>query len=626
MPLTRRRLLATLPALYVTAAGLKLPAESLVGREYHVAITGSDKNDGSVTHPLRTISAAAVLAMPGDTITVHAGVYRERVDPPRGGASARQPIIYQAAPGEHVEICGAELMKGWKQDKGDVWTVAISNAFFGKFNPYADRIHGDWFYPKGRQHHTGAVYVDGDWLIEAAALQDLYAGSGETPLWFGRVDATTTTLWAQFPRIDPNAQKVEINVRQAVFYPSQEGRNYITVRGFQLRCAATPWAPPTAEQIGLIGTHWSKGWLIENNIVSHSVCSGISLGKYGDQYDNTSMDSAEGYVKTIERATAHGWSKENIGSHTVRNNTISHCEQAGIVGSLGCVFSTVTGNTVHDIHVRKLFDGAEMAGIKFHAAIDTEISGNHLYNCNRGMWLDWMAQGTQVSRNLFRDNELDDLMVEVNHGPYLVDHNVFLSRISQLVFSQGGAYAHNLFCGSMRVVQHESRETPYMKAHSTIVAGLHDNPSGDMRFYNNIFAAGGRLDAYNEEVLPSSFGGNVFLHDAFSCNREDDPLLQPQYDARVLVHPSERGFVLQCKVDSGWVKERTRKVVTTDLLGLAVIPKLPFVNFDGSPIRLFTDYSGKPRDATNPSPGPFEITKTELLFVPIVTGVGSGYV
>ena len=166
-----------------------------------------------------------------------------------------------------------------------------------------------------------------------------------------------------------------------------------------MRHAATPWAPPTAEQIGLIGTHWSKGWIIENNVISHSVCSGIALGKHGDEFDNTSANTAEGYVKTIERAHAHAiaWTKENIGHHIVRNNTISHCEQAGIVGSLGPVFSVVTGNTIHDIHVRRLFTGAEMAGIKFHAAIDTEISRNHIYRTCRGLWLDWMAQGTRVS-------------------------------------------------------------------------------------------------------------------------------------------------------------------------------------------------------------------------------------
>jgi alpha-N-arabinofuranosidase len=623
MLLTRRKLVGSLPALYLTAAAAKLHAVIGGGREYHVSLEGENGNDGSLAHPLRTIAAAAMQAMPGDTITVHAGVYRERVDPPRGGTSAQQPITYQAAAGDYVEICGAEQIKGWKYDRGDVWTVAIPNTFFGTFNPYSDLIHGDWFDPKGREHHTGAVYLNSEWLIEAAALDHLYTESGETPLWFGRVDGTTTTLWTQFPGVDPNTQNVEINVRQSVFYPSREGRNYITVRGFRLRCAATPWAPPTAEQIGLIGTHWSKGWVIEDNIISHSICSGISLGKHGDRYDNTSKDSAEGYVKTIERATAHGWSKENIGSHTVRNNVVSHCEQAGIVGSLGCIFSTVTGNTVHDIHVRQLFYGEEMAGIKFHAAIDTEISGNHLHHCYRALWLDWMAQGTHVSRNVFRDNFKHDLFVEVDHGPFLVENNLFLSRISQRIDSQGGAYAHNLFCGSIDLLQRETRETPYMKPHSAVVAGLHGNPSGDMRFYNNLFAQGGRLDAYDQEDLPSSFGGNVFLHDAVPCKHEEAPLLKPEFDAGVLLHPTESGFVLQCAVDISWATAQARKVVTTELLGIASIPKLPFEHFDGSPIRLLTDYSGRPRNAGNPFPGPFEVTKTETLIVPILTGSSS---
>ena len=53
--------------------------------------------------------------------------------------------------------------------------------------------------------------------------------------------------------------------------------------------------------MGLIGTHWSKGWIIENNDISYSKCSGVALGKYGDEWDNRA-ESAEGYVGTINRA------------------------------------------------------------------------------------------------------------------------------------------------------------------------------------------------------------------------------------------------------------------------------------------------------------------------------------
>ncbi|MHC4520649.1 MAG: right-handed parallel beta-helix repeat-containing protein, partial [Planctomycetota bacterium] len=440
--------------------------------EYHVSVDGSDGNTGSSAQPFRTISQAADLAQPGDVITVHGGTYRERIDPPRGGLSDTKRIVYQAASGEKVIIKGSEVVEGWTKLQNDTWKVTIANDFFGDFNPYSDLINGDWFNPKGREHHTGAVYLEGHWLTEAAQQDDVLKPIGDTPLWFGKVDAANTTIWAQVKGVNPNEAEVEINVRQAVFYPEKPRVNYITVRGFTMMHAATPWAPPTAEQIGLLGTHWSKGWLIEDNDIRYSTCVGITLGKHGDEYDNTSANTAEGYVKTIERAHANGWSKENIGHHVVRNNRISHCEQAGLVGSMGATFCTITDNVIHDIHIRQLFTGAEMAGIKIHAAIDTLIARNHIYRTCRGIWLDWMAQGTRVTRNLLHDNDTsEDLFVEVNHGPFLIDNNIFLSRRSLLDMSQGGAYVHNLFAGQIRLRPELRRETPYHPAHSTKVAG-----------------------------------------------------------------------------------------------------------------------------------------------------------
>jgi hypothetical protein len=50
------------------------------------------------------------------------------------------------------------------------------------------------------------------------------------------------------------------------YHPEKPGVNYLTARGFTMLHAATPWAPPTAEQIGLLGTHWSKEWVIEGNV------------------------------------------------------------------------------------------------------------------------------------------------------------------------------------------------------------------------------------------------------------------------------------------------------------------------------------------------------------------------
>lgn len=595
-----------IPFMGIAALSATIPAA-----EFHVATNGNDANPGTQAAPLRTIQRAADLAQPGDVITVHEGTYRERVTPPRGGRSDARRIVYQAAPSEKVEIKGSEVVRNWVKVQDDVWKVILPNAFFAGFNPYSDLIHGDWFVPKGREHHTGAVYLNGDWLTEAAKLEEVLKPAGTTPLWFGQVDQENTTIWAQFMGVNPNEQLVEINVRRTVFYPEKPGMNYITVRGFMLRHAATPWAPPTAEQVGLIGTHWSKGWIIENNVVSHSLCSGIALGKYGDEWDNTSADTAEGYVKTIERALKNGWNKETIGHHIVRNNTISHCEQTGIVGSLGAAFSTITGNTIHDIHVRRLFSGAEMAGIKFHAAIDATIRSNHIYRTCRGLWLDWMAQGTRISGNLFHNNAAEDLFVEVNHGPFLVDNNLFLSAVSLLDVSEGGAYVHNLFTGKIISQPEPNRATPYHPAHSTALAGLVNIKGGDNRFYNNILvgqgesAAGFGLWVYGARELPLQTAGNAYYNGARPYAKETNHVAQPGVDPKLKV--VEEGGQVTLHLNLGpELKQAASTLVTTALLGKARIPGLPYENADGSPVNIDMDYFGKKRNEASPSPGPFE--------------------
>jgi alpha-L-arabinofuranosidase len=583
---------------------LALSASFGLAAEIHVALTGRDANPGTAAAPLRTIQRAAELARPGDVVTVHAGVYRERVSPPRGGDSDARRITFRAAPGERVEIAGSEAVTGWTRVGDDTWQVSLPNSLFGGFNPFADLIRGDWFESLGREHHTGAVYLDGEWLTEAARLDNVLKPAGAAPLWFGRVDKDRTILWAQFKGIDPNKRLTEVNVRSTVFTPEKTGINFITVRGFVLRDAATNWAPPTAGQTGLIGPHWSKGWIIEDNVVRHSVCSGISLGKYGDEFDNTSKDTAEGYVLTVQRALKNGWNKETVGHHVVRRNTISHCEQAGIVGSLGPVFSVIEDNVIHDIHVRRLFTGAEMAGIKFHGAIDVQIRGNHIYNTVLGLWLDWMAQGTRVSGNLFHDNRNQDLFVEVDHGPFLVDNNIFLSPSTLLSVSQGGAYVHNLMAGSFRMNPFDGRLTPFHKAHSTELAGMHDNPYGDDRYINNIFIERPDLSPYDKAPLPVFMQGNVFLKGAKPSKFEKDPLVFGAADPAVKLTAKPDGYYLEWAFDPAWIAKAT-ELVTTARLGRAVIPGLPYENPDGTPLQIDRDYLGRIRGESRPAPGPF---------------------
>lgn len=616
--------------LIVSAQNKTANNKASANREYHVSVNGNDSNDGSEIKPFKTIMAAANKAMPGDVITVHSGVYRESIVPPRGGDSENKRITYQAAKGEQVTIKGSEMVKGWQKLDHDTWMVKLPNSFFGNFNPYKERIHGDWFtpVPKERVYLRGAVYLNDKWLMEAAKKEEVLNADADekNPLWCATVDGDSTTIYAQFKNIDPNKELVEINVRQTVFYPAVPFINFLTVRGFTMEQAATNWAPPTAEQQGLIGTNWSKGWIIENNTIRYSKCSGIALGKHGDEHDNT-KGTTEEYVETIKRASAFGWNKGTIGGHIVRNNTISDCEQTGIVGSMGCSFSIVEGNTIHDIYIKHLYEGAEQAGIKFHGAVDVQIQNNHIYRTGYwGIWLDWMAQGAQVKNNLMHDNE-KDIFLEVNHGPILISGNILLSKINVTLNSSGVAFVHNLFGGAFNVYGYDHRLTPYHKSHSTFVVELHDNPSGDVQLVNNLFVMQGNAVGLDKGLLPITMSGNVYTKGTNQREPKDDNWLKygdskkdlmkdkqaygeldkQYFNANTKFIEEKDAAYLEISLDKNWLTEQKRQLVTTQTLKPAIVPNLPFENPDGSVIRIDTDYLGKQRNVSNPSPGPFEI-------------------
>lgn len=567
--------------------------------EYHVSVTGADTNDGSAAAPLETISAAAQQAQPGDIITVHEGTYRERIDPPRGGNSEDERIVYRAPEDETVVLKGSEGVTGWSESDDGVWKKTLSNSFFGDLNPFDDTIRGDWFADHDQQYHRGDVYVDGASLRETESLQDLVAADEGQKLWYADVNESVTTIMAKFGGVDPSEATVEINVRPVVFYPSEPGRDYITVRGFTMRHAATQWAPPTTEQIGLLGTHWSKGWKIENNVVSHSRCTGITLGKYGAGVDDTGA-SAERYNTTIREALENGWESGSVGDHIVHNNTVFRCEQAGIVGSMGGSFSELTSNNIYDINVEEQLDGAEIAGLKLHGPIDTEIRNNRIHHARRGMWMDWMTQGTRITGNLLYGNDIDDFFFEVNHGPFVVDNNISLSEVAVTNASQGGAYVHNLFGGEFNQLQVLDRTTPYHEPHSTEIRGLSNITGGDDRVYNNVFTRKNDI-AYEDVEYPVHSGGNVYLKpaseeadDPFDTSDPDPSIELREEDGQVAVILSER-----------LIDDQSRSLVTTDLLGTATVPDLPYENPDGSSLVIETDYFGDDRHSKNPVAGPF---------------------
>jgi len=490
---------------------------------YYVNAQASRDGNGSREMPFCRINDAAKVAVAGDEVVVAPGIYREYVNPLNAGTEDKR-IVYRSEKPLGAVITGAEVLTGWEKYEGNVWTARVDNGVFGAYNPYTTYVCGDWYFaPTVR--HTGAVYLNDRMMYETVTLEECIKGEVDpcswqpeesTYKWYTEQDGNETVLYANFQGKDPNREKIEINVRRNCFMPDKDGVGYITVSGFDINKAATTWAPPAAYQDGMIGPHWSRGWIIEDCEISNSKCCGISLGKYldpeNDMYFYTRHVKSPTQMErdAVCRGQYHGWLKEKVGGHIIRRCHIHHCEQTGIVGRMGGVFSTIEDCHIHHVCNSQQLGGAETAGIKLHAAIDVTIRRNHIHNCIMGVWCDWQAQGSRITQNLMHDNQppegvqhaqgamfSTDVFIEVSHGPTLIDNNLLLSKVSVTIPSEGIACVHNLMLGSFSLInsgvdsivngQREPRYTPYHIRHRTEVAGFMTILHGDDRIYNNIF-------------------------------------------------------------------------------------------------------------------------------------------
>ncbi len=549
-------------------------------REIHVSKDGNDSGTGSQENPYLTINQAAAVAQPGDTVTVHAGTYREWVKPARGGTSEEKRITYRAAPGDEVYIKGSERITTWEKQDSGIWKVVLPNSFFDNYNPYALTLSGGWL-TYGKWHHRGDVYLNGDAYYEKKSAEEVKLTSKS---WYCQVSDKETTILANFGKVDPNKEMAEINVRESLFMPVKSGLKYITVDGFHFEHAAPNWAAPMIElQTGAVGPRMGKRWIIENCTITNSRSVGIILGQ-APGVDYTDIDA--------------------YGDHIIRNNIIRRCGQAGIAGQKGPTRSLIYGNLIEDTNYRKEFGGWETAAIKFHNTVDVVIENNLIrgvYNQRHaafGIWMDFACQGTRITRNIIYDTQARTVFLEMNHGPTLVDNNILIGKDVRSN-SRATVFAHNLFVDCGYTVSGDSRRPGYYKPHTTKIAGYKDCSAEDDRWFNNIFIRKG-LDGHREAPGRAS-NYNIFLEGAKKSSFGDELSIVDPFVTKFNRKDSSTGVVVSFliegvhfPVESPWV----------DAALVGVYPDVGQTIEDrhGNPLKVDTDIAGEKRN--RPMAGP----------------------
>ena len=143
----------------------------------------ADTNPGTKELPFSTINGAAQVLQPGERVVIMTGVYRERVDPARGGTGPDRIISYEAAPGANVVVKGSRVLKtGWEPSKSyklgpqardraalKIYQRRLEDLDFRGYNPFGmvsimqDRVYLQPKPQELRQHllHRGMMFVDG---------------------------------------------------------------------------------------------------------------------------------------------------------------------------------------------------------------------------------------------------------------------------------------------------------------------------------------------------------------------------------------------------------------------------------------------------------------------------------
>ena len=426
-----------------------LLSSSCLGRTFVVHgahANASDQNVGSEAEPLETIQSAAQQALPGDTVLVHAGVYRERVAPAQGGTQER-PIVYTAAPGAEVVIKGSDVWQpNWHKtsDERPIYRGELDAAMFRgeQIHPYRTRLKG---MPVNQRLTLGQVFVDGQPLREVDNPQELSA----TPAtWL--VDDRGNQLQIHFPlgEKNPDQRVVEVTTRTRIFAPHRRGLGYIHVRGFTMEHCANQFPEQfwksDSPQAGALGCRAGHHWLIEGNTIRFAKSIGIDCGYEGRK-------DLEGNQPT----------PQNTGYHLIRNNHVTDNGCCGIAGmrSLG---TKIVGNTV-ERNNWNLHSAPEIGGIKVHFFIDGLIEGNLVRdNDAHGIWLDNVYRNARIRQNVVIGNRGSAIFVELGQGPVLIDHNVLAK--SRFDFSRdhpradglcthdasGVTFVHNLVFGCQR--------------------------------------------------------------------------------------------------------------------------------------------------------------------------------
>jgi Right handed beta helix region/Chondroitinase B len=347
------------------------PSTAALARTWHVA--PEELKGVPPAIQLRTISAAAEKAEPGDTVVIHSGVYREAVTVETSGTKEK-PIRFEAAPGENVVITGADAIRNWKKEPGagSIFSAPWPHRFIG-WNKSGTHPDDDEHRMIGRCEQ---VFILGYPLLQVLDRSQLGRGTFYVDLVAHRLYVCPRD-GAHLSIDDPPL--VEASARQVLWHGKGQ---FIHVRGLTFRYAAN-----MAQQ----GAARFEG---DNGIIED--CTFESTNSSGATF------AASGLI--VRRCVFRDNGQLGFGAARAHDMVLSDC-------------------VVRDNNVKGFSRGWEAGGDKLVLCRNVVIERcQFISNRGNGLWFDIGNEKPVVRNCLIADNDDAGIFYEISYGLYAHDN------------------------------------------------------------------------------------------------------------------------------------------------------------------------------------------------------------
>lgn len=368
-----------------------------------------DNGDGSADRPYQTLSYAMKQLMPGDTLKISPGEYREALIFPRRAWSTKQPTTIMGEGNGEVLILGNVLVKGWVRQHDDIyvkrpWIIEPQQVML-KDN-LLEQVGGTIFkgYPTTSGHE----------------LASLHASQGG--IWPKRLDVSRDDMPLESFFYDKDRMELVVRSKD----------NSIESKG-----ADISMIPFLVRGENVTGITIKNICFRNSNTTTTSRQGAITLVGQGNTLDTLIVEDMDGVGIEVSGD-----------SNVVRNCRVIRSGYLGIKARGRNVL--IENNEVSYNNTRYFNKWWEAGGMKFVGGgglQGSKVINNRVHhNFGDGIWFDWGNDNNLIERNITAYNEGMGIQYEASSRATIQDNQAFgnSQRGIYLVHSRDSLVAHNL--------------------------------------------------------------------------------------------------------------------------------------------------------------------------------------